>query len=336
MNLRKLAYEFMAEILSDSQRLTIDDPRILKLRFDSINLDEFLGFYDCIMERCLAPTVSFSTLDTCGTGGDGKSSFNVSSAAALCAAALGIIVGKSGNRSSSGITGSADFMETLGFELNASGDKIKENLLNRGFAFLFTPNFHPSIAPLSKLRKELKRPTVFNLLGPLCSPLNPTHRVIGLPSPNLFGVYADALQEIGVSRTILLSSDDGYDEVSVGAPTSALEVNTSGRKFHRLFPAKLGIVPHETWKLKVRNSKHSVQRFKEAIANKDRPIRDFCTVNTAAALWAANKVGTFEEGVLVVKNSYRGRVIENYLTRYIFNTSQNNTRSAHPRSPLCI
>ncbi len=182
-------------------------------------------------------------IDTCGTGGDGASTFNISTAVAFVAAAAGVKVAKHGNRSISSKVGSADVLESLGVNLQAPADKVKAALDEVGITFLFAPGWHPAMKAVAPLRQELKVRTVFNLLGPLVNPLRPTGQVLGVFDPQLITVVAEALSLLGIQQAIVLHGREKLDEAGLGNATDLAILSDGVVRSTVLSPTELGISP---------------------------------------------------------------------------------------------
>lgn len=185
---------------------------------------ELAGMAQVLQAQAASPSEALlhtePVIDTCGTGGDGASTFNISTAVAFVAAAAGIKVAKHGNRSASSKVGSADVLEALGVNLKAAPDAISAALGEVGITFLFAPGWHPAMKAVVPIRKTLKMRTVFNLLGPLVNPLKPTGQVLGVYNPNLVPIIAKAIQQLGgVQRAIVLHGNEGLDEAGLGDET---------------------------------------------------------------------------------------------------------------------
>lgn len=182
---------------------------------------ELAGMAQVLQAQAASPSQALlhtePVIDTCGTGGDGASTFNISTAVAFVAAAAGVKVAKHGNRSASSKVGSADVLEALGVNLKASPDAISAALSEVGITFLFAPGWHPAMKAVVPIRKTLKMRTVFNLLGPLVNPLKPTGQVMGVYDPNLVPIVAQAIQQLGgVQRAVVLHGKEGLDEAGLG------------------------------------------------------------------------------------------------------------------------
>jgi anthranilate phosphoribosyltransferase len=182
-------------------------------------------------------------LDTCGTGGDGKHTFNISTAVAFVAVAAGIPVAKHGNRSVSSRSGSADVLEALGINLHAPLPQMQAALETIGITFLFAPHWHPAMKSVAPLRKNLGIRTIFNLLGPLVNPYRPTAQVLGVYDYNLLQPVAEALQMLGLQQAYVLHSREGLDEAGLGAPTDLLHLHKGTITPLELDPAAVGIPP---------------------------------------------------------------------------------------------
>lgn len=189
-------------------------------------------------------------IDTCGTGGDGASTFNISTAVAFVAAAAGVKVAKHGNRSASSKVGSADVLEFLGINLGASPATVAAALDAVGITFLFAPGWHPALKSVAPLRQALKVRTVFNLLGPLVNPLHPTGQVIGVYNPQLLGVVAEALNQLGSSRAIVLHGREGLDEAGLADATDLALLESGAVCLSACHPQDLGLTPAPTTALK--------------------------------------------------------------------------------------
>jgi anthranilate phosphoribosyltransferase len=182
-------------------------------------------------------------IDTCGTGGDGASTFNISTAVAFVAAAAGLKVAKHGSRSVSSLVGSADVLEALGVKLTAPPDRVTDALDAVGITFLFAPGWHPAMKAVAPLRKELKIRTVFNLIGPLVNPLRPTGQIIGIGIPNLLETIAEAAGILGTRQAIVLHGRERLDEAGLGDATDLAILTNGGVKVSSIHPAELGINP---------------------------------------------------------------------------------------------
>jgi anthranilate phosphoribosyltransferase len=242
-------------------------------------------------------------IDTCGTGGDGSCTLNVSTLAALAAAGAGVPVAKHGNRSVSSSCGSADLLEKLGVKIDCPPAVAEKCLAESGFAFLFAPLYHPAMKHAMPVRKELGVRTVFNILGPLTNPAGVKRQVMGVPLPALVRDIAEALLALGAERALVVHSDDGLDEVSPGAPTRFAEVRDGRVSEGRIDPAELGLEPASAESLRVMCIDNAVAVARMVLEGRSTPARQAVVINAAAALMVAEKAGDLREGLELARRS---------------------------------
>lgn len=236
--------------------------------------------------------------DTCGTGGDGSGTFNISTAAALVVAATGLPVAKHGNRAVSSRTGSADVLERLGVEVAPPPSVAARCLADVGIAFLFAPAHHPALATLRDLRRSIGRPTVFNLVGPLCNPAGATVQVVGVGRDDARWPVAEAARLLGMQRTIVVRSEDGVDEVGLFTPTRVLDVSPAGIHEATLSPEDFGLVTRSTadrGPLLAADAEESAACIRSVLDGEPGPRRDIVVLNAAALLWAAGRAADLVE-----------------------------------------
>jgi len=235
-------------------------------------------------------------LDTCGTGGDGAGTFNVSTLAALVAAAAGVPVAKHGNRAVSGKSGSADFLNALGIRYDLEPAETARCLEATGFGFMFAPLFHPSMKHAASARKKIRGRTLFNCLGPLTNPAGADFQLIGVYDKRLVPLLAGALGEMGSRHVIVVHGEDGLDEVSISGSTFVAEFD--GKVESRTVdPGMLGISRAAREALCCEGPEASVRAAGEVLAGRDGPKMDFTLVNAAFALKAAGRVKGVTEGI---------------------------------------
>lgn len=241
--------------------------------------------------------VSGPVLDTCGTGGDGSGTFNISTVAALVAAGAGIPVVKHGNRAVSSRSGSADVLRELGVPVEAGPEWAQKCLDRFGFAFCYAPHFHRGMAHVSTLRRKLGVRTVFNLLGPLANPANAPYQLLGVGKPELLDPLAGAIAEIGTRQAVLVCSFDGLDEVSLAAPTDVRVVRGDEYETREWKPADFGLEPVSVQQIRADGPAESAAVIRGILNGENGPARRITLANAAAALWAAEAVTTLREGV---------------------------------------
>jgi anthranilate phosphoribosyltransferase len=236
-------------------------------------------------------------LDTSGTGGDGAGTFNISTAAALVAAGAGVPVVKHGNRAVSGSTGSADVLVELGVRLHEGVAWPRRCLERAGIAFCFAPFFHPALARVAATRRRLRVRTLFNCLGPLVNPAGAMYQIIGVGRAEWLDPIAGALAELGTRHAFLVSSRDGLDEVSLSAPTLVREVRGHTVTATEWTPADFRLQGCTAAQVAAPTARASAAMIAAVLAGSDGPARRMVLANSAAALLAAERVGTLAEGV---------------------------------------
>ena len=219
---------------------------LVALQAKGISTAELVGMAKVLQSQTVNSVIRNSPIaspliDTCGTGGDGAATFNISTAVAFVAAAAGVAVAKHGSRSASSRVGSADVLEALGVNLGAAPETIQAALSEVGITFLFASGWHPALKSVAALRKQLKMRTIFNLLGPLVNPLRPTGQVIGVFDPSLLGVIAEALNQLGTRRAIVLHGRERLDEAGLGDLTDLAILSNHEVHLTALDPQSLGL-----------------------------------------------------------------------------------------------
>jgi anthranilate phosphoribosyltransferase len=204
---------------------------------------EVMGLYRASTEAMTPVLLDTPCLDTCGTGGDGLNTFNISTASAIVCATLGIPVAKHGNRSASGMCGSADVLEELGVPITLNPEEVARSIAATNFGFMFAPNFHPAFKYAASARKRFGKRTYFNLLGPLLNPARAPYRVVGVSDPTLHTLIGPTLLSGGATRVWVVRSADGMDEISPTGRTEVWEYTPSGFASFTVEPATLGIPP---------------------------------------------------------------------------------------------
>lgn len=248
------------------------------------------------------PETQVERIDTCGTGGDGLRTFNVSTAAALVVAARGVAVAKHGNRSVSSSTGSADVLEELGVRIDSTPEQARENLERDAFCFLFARDYHPTLAKVAGVRSQLGVRTIFNLLGPLLNPTLARRQVIGVYDPTLTEVVARALSELGTERALVVHCA-GLDELGLHAPTIGHEVRDGGVEPFRLDPRDLGIEAAAPETLRVENATESAACIRSVLAGEPGPASDIVALNAGAALFVADRADSIAQGVELARET---------------------------------
>ncbi len=242
-------------------------------------------------------------LDTCGTGGDGANTVNISTASAVVVAACGVAVAKHGNRSASGNSGSAEVLTELGVDVEATPDRLRRCLAELGLTFLFAPRFHPALRFAAPVRRQLPFRTLFNLVGPLANPARPAFQLIGVPDDRMADLMAAALARLGVRRAAVVTGSDGLDEVSLDGPTRVLWVEAGSVARREWHPDEFGLAPARAADLRVSGPAESAATIRRVFASGPGPARDTILANASAALLVAGRVEGLREGVRVASEA---------------------------------
>jgi anthranilate phosphoribosyltransferase len=238
-------------------------------------------------------------VDTCGTGGDATSTFNISTAAALVAAGAGVRVAKHGNRSISSRCGSADVMEALGVKLELPAERLAACLRDVGIAFLYAPALHTAMKHVQSVRRELRMRTVFNLLGPLTNPAGAEAQVVGVYSEALVEKLAEALAMLGLRRALVVHGKDGLDEITITGPTHVAEVARGQVRRYEVTPEEFGLKRASLAEISGGDAADNARILGEILSGEKSPRREVVLLNAAATLMVAGRVGAIREGLAV-------------------------------------
>ena len=286
---REQASGLMQAWLTETIPPVLSGAILAAIQAKGVSAEELAGMAEVLQAQSLplARSLPLATplIDTCGTGGDGASTFNISTSVAFVAAAAGVSVAKHGNRSASSRVGSADVLEALGINLNASGEKISAALREVGITFLFAPGWHPALKVVAPLRRTLKVRTIFNLLGPLVNPLRPTGQVIGVFDSSLLAPIAQALQQLGTQHAIALHGREKLDEAGL-ADVTDLAILSQGRvELTTLNPQDLGLTLTPTTALRGGNVQENAEILRAVLQGKGtKAQQDVVALNTSLAL----------------------------------------------------
>ena len=271
---------------------------LVALRLKGETADEIAGCAEAMREHVLAVRPRRDDLvDTAGTGGDGARTFNISTAAALVAAAAGAGVAKHGNRAVSSSSGSADVLEALGFSLELPPERIERSIDELGFGFLFAPTHHPAMRHAAPVRRELAARTVFNVLGPLTNPAGARAAVVGVYAPELVPTIADVLLRLGATRAFVVHGAGGVDELSPAGPNLVCEVADGKVRRRVIDPLELGVSRCAPETLRGGEPAENAQTIREIFAGSDGGRRDAVLLNAAGAIAAAGHARDLAEGL---------------------------------------
>jgi anthranilate phosphoribosyltransferase len=271
---------------------------LVALRLKGETADEIAGAAEAMRAHVIPVHPQRQDLvDTAGTGGDGGRTFNISTAAALLAAAAGAGVAKHGNRSVSSLSGSADVLEELGFELDLPPDRIARGIDELGFGFMFAPAHHPAMRHAGPVRTQLAARTVFNVLGPLTNPAGARAQVVGVYAPELVPVIADVLARLGARRAYVVHGAGGIDELSPAGPNLVCEVVEGDVHRREIDPLDLGIPRCDPADLRGGTAAQNAARIREVFAGADGGGRSAVLLNAAGAIAASGRAADLREGI---------------------------------------
>lgn len=273
------------------------------MRFRKESSDELNGFVQALLEEAVRFDSDMELIDTCGTGGDGLGTFNISTAAALVIAGCGIPVAKHGNKAVTGKVGSADVLEGLGVNIRMKPDEARALLGKAGITFLFAPLYHPILAKVGALRRDMGVPTIFNFLGPILNPFPLTYQVMGVADASLQEAVAETLVNLGRKRALVVHAENGMDEISPGCKTRVYDMENDRLKIYDMAPEEYGISPVSLDEIQGGSLEVSTRIVSEVLAGQQGPYRDTVLLNAAAAVVAAGRADTISEGLQAAAES---------------------------------
>lgn len=269
---------------------------MIALRMKGETPEELTGFARTARAVATPIDVDGALLDTCGTGGDGLATFNISTLSAIVAAACGARVAKHGNRAASSLCGSADVLEKLGVKIDLPPEGVARCIDEVGIGFLFAPIFHPSFRYAGVPRRELGVRSVFNILGPLCNPAGARYQALGVADKALAAKMAEVLIRLGVERAIVFHASDGMDELSVTSPSFVIEIDGEHKEYE-LDPAQLGLHSAPIESMRGGGPDDNARIAHYILEGEKGARRDVVLLNSAAALRAAGIAGDWKEGI---------------------------------------
>jgi anthranilate phosphoribosyltransferase len=298
---RDVFNEIMSGKATDAQIAAL----IVALRMKGETVDEISGAAEVMREKAthVLPEQTDHLVDTCGTGGDGAHTFNISTAAAFAAAGAGARVAKHGNRSVSSKSGSADVLEAMGVKIAVSPQTMKQCLDEAGICFLFAPSLHPAMKYAIGPRKEIGVRTIFNILGPLTNPSLAPAQVLGVYAPHLARTMAGVLNNMGSRRAFVVHGSDGLDEITITGPTSVAEVRDGTVSTYAVEPESFGIKRSPPESVRGGTPQENAEIIRHILAGKPGPCRDITVLNAAFALVAAGIAATPADGVRMAGES---------------------------------
>ncbi len=296
---RKAAADAMRVIMSGQATEAQIAAFLVALRLKGETVDEITGFVQVMREVVTRVSAPDGVVDTCGTGGDRSSTFNISTTAALVAAGMGIKVAKHGNRAVSSSSGSADVLKELGVNLDADVDVVSRCINEANIGFLFAARLHPAMKYAIGPRREIGIRTVFNILGPLTNPAGALRQVTGVYDANLAETIASVLGNLGSRRAMVVHGTDGLDEISIGSATIVAELRDGRVRTYEITPESLGLTRAPLDGLKVSTPAEGAAVVRDVLSGKTGPRRDIVLANAAAVAVVAGLADTLIDGVKI-------------------------------------
>lgn len=277
---------------------------LIALRMKGETPEEITGAVMALRERVIPLEVdSDRVIDTCGTGGDGRGTFNISTVSAIVAAAAGAVVAKHGNRAVSSSCGSADLLAALGVKIDLEPARTAEVLRTVGIAFLFAPKLHPAMAAVGGVRRELGVRTIFNLIGPLANPAFARRQVMGVYSPALIDPVGEVLRSLNTEHALVVHSRDGMDEISISAPTEVCEVRNESTRRYELTPQELGVSPGPLQAVLGGDSATNVRIAREVLEGRAGAPLEIVVANAGAAIYVSGGSSSIREGAGIARKT---------------------------------
>ncbi|MEH7500420.1 anthranilate phosphoribosyltransferase [Neobacillus drentensis] len=275
---------------------------LMGLKSKGETVEEITGIVKAMKANTLRFTEKFSgVLDNCGTGGDGSSSFNVSTTSAFVIASAGIPVAKHGNRSVSSKTGSADVLEYLGINLNLSAERTEEILKEIGLSFLFAPNVHPKLKKVMTVRKQLKIPTIFNFIGPLTNPIELDYQLLGVYRRDLLNVFAEVLLKLGRKRAIVINGAGFMDEASLQGENHLTILENGIITNQSFLPEEVNLPQYDNSCIKGGDSKENAEILINVLKGEKGAYLDTVLLNSGLGIYTAGKANSIKEGIHVAR-----------------------------------
>lgn len=276
---------------------------LMGLRLRGETIEEIIGAAEAMRAKAHTITAPDNAIDTCGTGGDGSHTYNISTAAAIVLAACGVSVAKHGNRAISSKSGSADVLETLGINIEADMDIVERCLADIGIGFMMATRHHSAMRHVGPSRTSLGTRTIFNLLGPLSNPAGAKYQVIGVFDKKWTAPLAEALGKLGSKRVWVVHGEDGLDELSISGPTFVSEYQNGEVTSFKITPEDAGLSCHPLSDIRGGDAKHNANALRDIFTGHKNAYRDIVLLNCAAALLVAGKAQDLKEGVKLAANA---------------------------------
>jgi anthranilate phosphoribosyltransferase len=300
------------------------------LRIRGETVDELTGMVLSMRDHAVPVELSVDAVDTCGTGGDGSGTFNISTAAAFVVAGAGCPVAKHGGRAASSRCGSADVLEALGVAVALGPEGVRRCVEEVGIGFLFAPAFHPAMRHAAATRRELGIRTAFNILGPLANPARVPYQFLGVGDAALAPRMAGVLHRLGHRHALVAAGPDGMDELGLSGVARCIEVSRQGLRDAEVDPAALGLPPAGVEALRGGDAADNARRLCGVLDGEPGPARDVVLLNAAAALWAAERVSDLGAGLEMARESIGSGAARRCLTGLVTVSASAAAAAARP------
>jgi len=295
LSVKDFMHSLMSGVLSDD----IIESYVLALNEKGVTAENIFDAATVMRQFSKQVVIQDKThlVDTCGTGGDGIQTFNVSTLSAIVAASVGVKVAKHGGRSVSSKCGSADVLEALGVNVNLTPDKVASLVNEIDIAFMFAPNFHPAMRYAAPVRKKLGIRTIFNVLGPLANPASATRQVLGVYDMSLTQTMAEVLSKLGSEHVLVVHGEDGMDEISIASPTTVTELKNKTITTYTIKPTDFGLDLADLKTIQVENADASKAMMIDVLKGNHGAHRNITILNAGAAIYVSGITSTLKEGI---------------------------------------
>ena len=330
--------ENLINFISKGQSLSLEESKLIFLEIMSgklkekhihdflVNLskkgetaEEIAGGVYTMREKALKVPTSESIVDTCGTGGDGKNTLNISTASSILLSSIGIKVAKHGNKALSSKCGSADVLEKLNININLKPDDVGKSIEKYNFGFMFAPNYHSAMKYVAPIRKKIGKRTIFNLIGPLSSPAGVKRQVVGVYSKKWLNLFAEALKKLDSKHAWIVHSDDGMDEISPFAKTTVVELKDNTITERVIDPKSVGIKFNNVNNLLGKDPEYNAKKIIEIFSGIDNEFSEAVCLNAAAGLIVSGKLDDFVEAYKLSRDHILSSKVSTHLEKLKFN-----------------
>ena len=317
---KKQMISVMRSIMSGQTTDAQNAAFLVGLQMKGVKPDEILGGATVMRELSTKVNVEPGPylVDTCGTGGSGSNKFNISTAAAIVAASAGARVAKHGNRGATSTSGSADVLEAAGVRLTLEAEQVAKAIEQIGVGFMFAPAHHSAMKHVIAARKEIGVRTIFNLLGPLTNPAGSPNQIIGVFDPVWIPIFLEVLRELGSNHVMIVSADDGLDEISIASETQVGELKDGEVTTYTISPSDFGIEQYpDCSSLQINSAEESLVMLKQVFANENQAAAEIVALNAGAAIYVANLCEDLLAGVTKAREVLESGIAQEKLDQLV-------------------